>query len=171
MSEATHVWRGLTGMTSTFLSCRILSAGRVVGPLAPSATTCTTHHITQHPSHFTHHIAPSTHHNTPTLAFIWRATSAVICCSPAAGMRISHGATSRFSSVGVAPGNPTMVSFSCGRRAEVMPHPLSHAARGIYHTHCHMLHEVHTTPTVTCCTRYIPAYNPPVPWGQCPPHS
>lgn len=30
----------LTGMTRIFLSCRILSAGSVVGPLAPSTTTC-----------------------------------------------------------------------------------------------------------------------------------
>ena len=29
----------LTGMTSTFLSCKIFSAAMVVGPLAPSATT------------------------------------------------------------------------------------------------------------------------------------
>ena len=31
-----------TGMTSRFLSCRILSAAGVVGPLAPSAMICGT---------------------------------------------------------------------------------------------------------------------------------
>ena len=48
----------------------------------------------------------------PTLALRFLATCAVICCSLAAGIRMSHSAKSRFSVVALAPGKPTMVPFA-----------------------------------------------------------
>ena len=41
-----------------------------------------------------------------TFALTSLATSAVICFSPAAGIKMSHSAVNRFSSVTSAPGNP-----------------------------------------------------------------
>ena len=47
-------------------------------------------------------------HTHNTLACICSAISAVICFSPAAGIRISHSAVSKFSVVSCAPGNHLM---------------------------------------------------------------
>ena len=58
-----------------------------------------------------------------TLALTSRAMSEVMTCSPAAGMRMSQSAVRRFSEVGVAPGNPTIVPCSWWRGWGVVTSP------------------------------------------------
>ncbi len=76
----------ISGITRTFFARRILSAAGVVGPLAPSAMIYSIHYFIKQEIRFEKFKL--------TLALIRRAFFEVICCSLAAGTRISHGSQS-----------------------------------------------------------------------------
>ena len=89
-----------------------------------------------------------------TFACTLSAFSLVSCFSPAAGTRMSHFSNSRLPSYGLAPGNPTIVPFSCQNTCiirHIYIHHRSIANHNPIQTHTYTpIHQTNTHYPNTC---------------------